>query len=102
MTNQDAGFALGQRYAFATLALVVGVLSYVNFLGFEKSILAAVLAFKALSRSPEPALETRRTWAKTGATLGLLQIAVVTVIILLNLDRVPQIIEAFRAMSEGR
>jgi hypothetical protein len=102
MTNQDAGFALGQRYAFATLALVVGVLSFINLLGFEKSILAAVLGFKALSPTPEPRLETRRGWAKTGASLGLLQMAVVTIVVLLNLDRIPQIIDAFRAMAEGR
>ncbi len=100
--NHDTGFALGQRYAFATLALVIGALSYVNFLGFEKSILAAVLAFKALSRSPEPALETRRGWAKTGATLGLLQIALVVGIILLNLDRIPKILEVFRALADAQ
>jgi hypothetical protein len=101
MTQQDQGFALGQRYAFATLALVVGCLSYVNLLGFEKSILAAVLAMKALGSKPGPVLETRRAWAKAGIALGTLQIALVTVIILLNLDRLPKLFAALRALSEA-
>jgi hypothetical protein len=102
MTPQNDGFTLGQRYAFATLALVVGALSYINLLGFEKSILAAILAFKALSPSPAPALQTRRAWAKAGFTLGALQIVIVATIILMNLHRLPELIEVFRALSDGQ
>ena len=40
MNKTDPDVVLAQRYAYATVALVVGLLSFVNFLGFEKSILA--------------------------------------------------------------
>jgi hypothetical protein len=90
-----------QRYTYATIALVVGLLSFVNLFGFEKSILAVVLGLKALGRHPEPVLDVRRHWAKSGIALGAAQAALVVTIILLNLDRIPKIIGAFRALSEG-
>jgi hypothetical protein len=101
MNQTDPSAVLAQRYAYATVALVVGLLSFVNLFGFEKSILAIVLGLKALSRSPEPALDARRSWAKSGVALGAVQMSLVLGIILLNLDRIPKIIEAFRALSDG-
>jgi hypothetical protein len=92
---------MAQRYAYATVALVVGLLSFVNLFGFEKSILAIMLGLKALGRNPAPALETRRAWAKSGIALGTVQISLVVTVILLNLDRIPKIIAAFRALSDG-
>ena len=56
MNKTDPDVVLAQRYAYATVALVVGLLSFVNFLGFEKSILAMILGLKALGREPAPAL----------------------------------------------
>jgi hypothetical protein len=101
MNQTDSNVVLAQRYAYATVALVVGLLSFVNLFGFEKSILAIVLGVKALSRKPAPALDARRRWARAGATLGVAQIALVVTIIVLNLDRIPQVIAAFRALSDG-
>jgi hypothetical protein len=92
---------VSQRYAYATVALIVGLLSFVNLFGFEKSLLAIVLGIKALGRRPEPALEARRSWATSGVVLGAVQISLVVTIILLNLDRIPKIIAAFRALSDG-
>jgi energy-converting hydrogenase Eha subunit A len=80
---------------------VVGLLSFVNFLGFEKSILAVVLGLKALSREPVPILGARRSWATSAVVLGTLQVALVVTVILLNLDRIPRLIQMFRALADG-
>lgn len=101
MNQTDSNVVLAQRYAYATVALVVGLLSFVNLFGFEKSILAIVLGFKALSREPAPALDARRRWAWAGTALGVAQIALVVTVIVLNLDRIPKVIAAFRALSDG-
>jgi hypothetical protein len=101
MNQSDSDIVLAQRYTFATLALVVGLLSFVNFFGFEKSALAVILGLKALSREPGPMLNVRRSWAKSGVALGAAQVLLVAIIILLHLDRIPRIIEAFRALSDG-
>jgi len=69
--------------------------------GFEKSILAVVLGLKALGNTPAPALDARRHWAKSGVALGAVQIALVVTVIVLNLDRIPKVIAAFRALSDG-
>ena len=82
-------------------ALVVGLLSFVNLFGFEKSLLAIVLGIKALGRTPPPALDARRSWATSGVVLGAVQMSLVVTIVLLNLDRIPKIIAAFRALSDG-
>lgn len=101
MNHTDSDVVLAQRYTYASVALIVGLLSFVNFFGFEKSILAVVLGFKALGRNPAPALDARRSWAKSGIALGAAQMALVVTIILLNLDRIPKLIELFRALSDG-
>jgi multisubunit Na+/H+ antiporter MnhF subunit len=101
MNQTHSDIVLAQRYTYATIALVVGLLSFVNFFGFEKSILAVVLGLKALSQEPAPALDARRSWAKSAVALGTAQVALVVTIILLNLDRIPKLIEAFRALSDG-
>jgi hypothetical protein len=101
MNQTHSDIVLAQRYTYATIALVVGLLSFVNFFGFEKSILAVVLGLKALSREPAPVLDARRSWAKSAVALGTAQVALVVTIILLNLDRIPKLIDAFRALSDG-
>lgn len=101
MNPIDSNVVLAQRYVYATVALVVGLLSFVNLFGFEKSILAIVLGLKALGKEPGPILDVRRHWAKSGVALGAAQIALVVAVIVLNLDRIPKIIAAFRALSDG-
>lgn len=95
-------FVLGQRYTYATLALVVGVLSFLNLAGVEKAVLAIVLGLRALSLQPQPALEQRRGWAKGAIALGGVQIALLTTVILLNLDRLKQVGEVLEALSDLR
>jgi hypothetical protein len=101
MNQTHSDVVLAQRYTYATIALVVGLLSFVNFFGMEKSILAVVLGLKALGREPGPTLDARRSWAKSGIALGTAQVVIVVGIILLNLDRIPRLIEVFRALSDG-
>lgn len=99
--NESDAQIVAQRYTYATIALVVGLLSFVNLFGFEKSILAVVLGMKALGGRPAPALDVRRHWAKSGIVLGATQAVLVVTIIVLNLERIPKIIAAFRALSDG-
>jgi uncharacterized membrane protein YgdD (TMEM256/DUF423 family) len=84
----------------ATLALVVALLSFLNLAGIEKAILAVVLGARALTATPEPSLEQRRTWAQTAVGLAAAHIVLLITIILLNLDRLPRVYEAFRALSD--
>ena len=100
MQSKHPGFVLGQRRAFATLALVIALLSFVNLAGLEKAIVAIVLGIRALSPSPEPALDQRRNWARTAAALGAAHLILVLTVILMNLDRLSKVIDAFRALSD--
>ena len=106
MTEKDkqsqAYVVLGQKYAYATLSLVLGILSCMSLFGLEKPILAIILAWLALRQEPEPILRERRLWAKTGLILGAIILIVVPSIILLNIDRLYAVIEAFTKLQEGK
>ena len=93
-------FVIGQRYAFATLAMIVALLSFINLAGMEKAILAIVLGYKALTLAPTPALQGRRAWAKAGAVLGAAHIVLVVSVILLNLHRLAKVVEVLSAISD--
>jgi hypothetical protein len=45
---------LGQKYAFATASLILGISSFVSLLGLEKAILAIVFGWLALRATPAP------------------------------------------------
>lgn len=93
---------LGQKYAYATMSLVLGILSFVNFLGMEKGILAIVFGAMALKALPQPALGPRRAWAKLGLVFGALQIVLIVLIVALNWERLLEGIRYLERMSEGR
>ena len=61
----------GQKYAFATASLIMGIACYVNLLGLEKAALAILFAWLALRTKPAPALGEHRRWAQTGLALGV-------------------------------
>lgn len=61
---------LGQKYAFATASLIMGIACYVNLLGLEKAALAILFAWLALRTRPAPVLGDHRGWAQTGLVLG--------------------------------
>jgi hypothetical protein len=102
MESRESSFVLGQRYTLATLALGLALLSFLNLAGMEKAILAIVLAVRALKPMPQPALEQRRNWARFAIGLGIAHVVLVVTVILLNLDRLAQVVDALRAMSDLR
>jgi hypothetical protein len=78
-----ANVVLGQKYAYATAALMLGIASFVNLLGMEKAILAIIFARLALKSEPPPALKNRREWGQAGLVLGGLQVVVISVLIII-------------------
>lgn len=100
--QQKEYIVLGQKYAFATISLILGIACFVNLLGFEKPILAVVFGWLALRAKPGPKLVEHRLWAQVGVTLGTIVLIVVPVIVLLNLDRLREFIDLLSKMSGGR
>lgn len=93
---------LGQKYAFATVSLILGIVSFVNLLGLEKPILAIVFGWLALRTKPAPQLIEHRVWAKTGVVLGTIVLIVVPTLIILNFHRLQEIIEILSKLDGGR
>ena len=100
--ENQAAIVLGQKYAYATVSLVLGLACFVSLIGLEKAILAVVFGWLALKATPVPVLKARRAWAKAGLVLGTLMLIFVPTLILLNLDRLQQMIELLRKFSEGK
>ena len=90
--SSDNGTVLGQKYAFATAALLLGITCYIQLLGVERAILAIVFAWLALRTDPQPRLDARRLWAKAGLVLGLLQLVVVPTIVILKFEAFRELI----------
>jgi hypothetical protein len=93
---------LGQKYAFATASLILGIFSFVNLLGLEKPILAIVFGWLALRTTPEPKLTEHRGWAKAGVTLGTIILIVVPTLIIINFDRLREFIDVLSKLNGGR
>ena len=64
---------IGQKYAFATASLVLGITCFVNILGIEKAILAIIFGYLAL-QPPSTPNQPRQNWAKAGIVMGGLSI----------------------------
>ena len=101
-TQAKESLILGQKYAFATVSLILGICSFVNLLGLEKPILAVVFGWLALRAEPGPLLIQHRVWAKTGMVLGTIILIVVPVLIILNLDRLKEFIDVLSKLNGGR
>ena len=93
---------VGQKYAFATASLVLGIFCFVNFLGLEKPILAIVFGWLALRSQPEPKLTQHRIWAQVGVGLGSIILIVVPVLIIINFDRLREFVEILSRLDGGR
>ena len=102
MQSPESAFVLGQRYTLATLALGLALLSFLNLAGLEKAILAIVLGVRALTATPAPPLEQRRGWARLGIGLASAHVVLVVTVILLNLHRLPKLLDALRALADLR
>ena len=102
--NQEiqAHVVLGQKYAYATISLILGLACFINLAGLEKALLAMIFGWLALKTTPAPVLKARRVWAKTGLVLGTLVLILIPTIILLNLDRLRVFVDALTKLSEGK
>jgi hypothetical protein len=93
---------LGQKYAYATVSLVLGIFCFINLAGMEKAILAVVFGWLALKSKPGPVLKDHRLWAQAGLVMGSLVLILVPTLILVFINRLSAIIEVFSKMSNGR
>ena len=93
---------LGQKYAFATASLVLGIFCFVNLLGLEKPILAIIFGWLALRSVPEPRLTQHRIWAKVGVVLGAIVLVLIPVLIIINFDRLREFVEVLSRLNGGR
>ena len=100
--ESQANSVLGQKYAYATISLILGIACFINLAGMEKAILAVIFAWMALKSTPSPTLRSRRVWAQTGLILGILMLIVVPTIIILNLERLRLIVETLMKLSNGK
>ena len=103
-SNQESQvhLVLGQKYAYATISLILGLACFINLAGMEKAVLAVIFAWLALKSTPAPPLTARRVWAKTGLVLGTLVLVVVPTIIIVNFDRLRVIVEALSKLGNGK
>jgi hypothetical protein len=95
---------LGQKYAYATASLILGLLCFVNLAGLEKAVMAIVFGMLALGRRPAPVLVQRRAWAKAGIALGASVIVLVPALIyfVIGIDGLRQIVEALARLGAGK
>jgi hypothetical protein len=93
---------LGQKYAFATVSLVLGISCFVNLLGLEKAILAIAFGWLALRAEPAPVLREHRAWAKVGVAFGILPLIILPIVLILNYEHLRELIECLSKMSGGR
>jgi hypothetical protein len=94
---------LGQKYAYATASLILGLLCFVNLAGMEKAVVAIVFGVMALGSQP-PALVQRRAWAKAGIVLGVGIIVLVPALIyfVVGVDGLRQVVEALARLGAAK
>ena len=92
---------LGQKYAYATASLILGLLCFVNLAGLEKAVVAIVFGVLALRSQPVPALAQRRAWAKAGVALGagLLVLVPALMYFVIGIDGLRQMVEALARLG---
>jgi len=95
---------LGQKYAYATASLILGLLCFVNLAGLEKAVVAIVFGVLALRSQPVPALAQRRAWAKAGVALGagLLVLVPALMYFVIGIDGLRQMVEALARLGAGK
>ncbi|HSE26441.1 MAG TPA: hypothetical protein VLB68_32535 [Pyrinomonadaceae bacterium] len=97
-----ANVVLGQKYAYATAALMLGIASFVNLLGMEKAILAIIFARLALKSEPPPALKNRREWGQAGLVLGVLQVVLISVLIIIFRNELRQGLDLLLRLQDAK
>lgn len=86
----------GRREGLAVAALALGLVSFLNLLGAEKSVLAIVLATMALSRSSTKTVQ-RRSFIAIG--LALLHMVTIAVVLVLFQEELGQFIHSLHKLS---
>lgn len=99
MNSDPNANVLGQKYAFATASLILGIASYVNLLGLEKAALAMLFAWLALRTKPAPALGEHRGWAQTGLVLGASVWIMIAVVLVWKWDSVIDLVTKLQELS---
>ena len=100
--EKQSHVVLGQKYAYATISLVLGILCFINLAGMEKAALAVIFGWLALKSNPAPVLKQHRVWAKAGLSLGSLVLVLVPTLIIVFINRLSAIVEVLSKMSNGR
>ncbi len=98
--HDRANVILGQKYAYATAALMLGIASFVNLLGMEKAILAIIFARLALKSDPPPLLKNRREWGQAGLVLGVLQVVAILALVVIFRNELQHILELLMRLQE--
>jgi hypothetical protein len=99
MNTDPNANVLGQKYAFATASLIMGIACYVNLLGLEKAALAILFAWLALRTKPAPALGEHRGWAQTGLILGASLWIMIPAVLVWKWDRVIDLMRRIQELS---
>ncbi len=86
----------GRREAFATTALILSLVSFVNLMGAEKSILAIALAALAL-RGAVGAIAHKR--GRIAIAVASLHVITILVVLVLLRDKFAQLIELLRQLG---
>ena len=86
----------GRREGLAIAALALGLISFLNLLGAEKSILAIVLAMMAMSRTTTKIVR-RRSMIAIG--LALVHIATIAVVLVLFKEELGEFIQSLHKLS---
>ncbi len=89
----------GQKVAFATVSLVLGIASCIHMLGIEKAILAVVFGCLALKGKGGLKAGRERTWATVGIVLGGIMMVLVAVALIAFWPQVKTIVEALEKLS---
>jgi hypothetical protein len=97
--SSNSDIVLGQKYAYATAALLVGIAAYIQLLGIERAILAIVFAWLALRSNPKPRLADRRLWAKAGLVLGVVMLVVVPTVLILKFEFFQELVAALEKLQ---
>ena len=100
--HDRANVVLGQKYAYATIALMLGIASFVNLLGMEKAILAIIFGRLALKSEPPPLLKNRREWGQAGLVLGVLQVVIISTLVIIFRNELRGVLELLIRLQDAK
>jgi hypothetical protein len=94
--NATQARAQGRAEAFAIAAIAVALISFLNLLGAEKSVLAIVLAVGAMSHTSAKAIRRR---ALSAIGLAILHIVTLAVVLTLYRDELGALVQLLYKLS---